>query len=506
MGTWSRRNPSEIVPLRFYPMHSNIIKFSVLKKKCSLSPSSYEDVVITNKNIKLLSQLIAKNPQKGKEVGSDSYVHESSKFFLRTKALQPDAYLLDITKESAVPIVPRAFINHNLKKGQVLIAKDSNIGEVAYLDNDHPEYMMSAGLLTLEIIENPFYVLAMMKNSIFKKQLNAMVPPGTIIKHAKKLFLNCKIPFPNTKISLTIKFVEELTKAIIRRESMIRDKYQQIGTIFNNELYTNCKKNNFSHYVPKYSDLVENMRFDTGLYEREYISIINCIETYKQGSFFKIPIKFIKSGSTPKNRIIGKGSKKWITPTIFGELGYFTADERILCNENNISRDCIIIKNRTLKEKLGRFVGTAAFYDFAEMGLGHHNQGCYRIEDYPSDKLKYLALVLNTPIYRKICGYISLGSKMREIKMNQFASMPFPDFDKEIKGQLIDLYDRNIEMPKEGVVIDELDYFDSQNIEKIGIIQLARQMQFFQSQLNTTIKKIVDDEEISFNLACLVLP
>jgi len=42
-------------------------------------------------------------------------------------SLQQDTFLLDITKESVVPIVPQSFIDQKLRKGLVLISKDSNI-------------------------------------------------------------------------------------------------------------------------------------------------------------------------------------------------------------------------------------------------------------------------------------------------------------------------------------------------------------------------------------------
>ena len=485
---------------------TKILKYSTIKQKLSLSPSTYEDVTITNSNYKLLRNLISDNIKSGKEVGSDSYIHKSSRFFLRTKALQRDTFLLDITKESAVPIIPQSFVDQKLRKGMVLISKDSNIGEVGYLEKNYPEYMMSAGLIALEIPNDPFYVLSIMKSNIFRAQLNAMVPPGTIIKHAKKMFLDCKIPFPNNKILETIMLVEELTKAIIRRESEIHTKYKQISNIFEQELFNNCEHKDFSHYFPKYSELKNTLRLDTGIYEREYLSFINCIETYK-GGCFKVPLDFIKGGNTPKNRIFGKGYKKWITPSIFGELGYLTADERIICEENNITKDCVIIKNRTLKEKLGRFVGTAVFYEFGKMGLGQHNQGCYRIEDYDSSKLKYIALVLNTQIYRKICGYVSHGSKMREIKSNQFASIPFPEIGDEIRKNLIGLYYKDIEMLNHrNVPIIEMEQFDLQNITQFGILQLASQLQFFQRKLSDVIGNIVDDKEIDFDLTSIVIP
>jgi len=478
-----------------------VMRYSDISEKLSFSPSSYETVSITNNNCHKLHDLISSDLKKGQEVGSDAYIHKSNRFFLRTKALQAGSYLLDITQESSVPMIPQSFVDHKLRKGQILISKDSNIGEVAYLDRDYPAHMMSAGLMSFEIKNNPFYVLAMMKDPSFKKQLNSMVPTGTTIKHAKRIFLDCRIPFPNCRSTEMIKFIEETTKAIIRREVAIRANYRQIGDVFEGELFGSCKPKDFTHYMPRYSEInSDDLRLDTGIYEREYLRLISCIESYANGSF-KIPLARIKAGSTPKNRRLNRGYKKWITPTIFGELGFFTADERIHCTENNITRDCVIIKNRTLKEKLGRFVGTAVFYDFEKMHLGHHNQGCYRVEDYSSEDLKYIALVLNTQVYRKLCGYISLGSKMREIKMNQFAAIPFPNIGPKVQGVLVEYYYHDIDIPNNRIIhIERLEDFDLANINQFGILQLAGQMHFLQKLLSTAIKNIFDDKEPDVDL------
>ena len=66
-----------------------------------------------------------------------------------------------------------------------------------------------------------FYLLAFIKHNIFREQLDFMVPKGATIRHAKTMFLDCKIPMPNHNTENIIKFVEFLTQAIINKEQLI---------------------------------------------------------------------------------------------------------------------------------------------------------------------------------------------------------------------------------------------------------------------------------------------
>ena len=82
----------------------------------------------------------------GKEVGSINYVNGSNFFFVKTKALQDYSFLPIFNSESTETVSPQSFQNQNLKKGDVILSKDSNIGEVIILDDDYPNYMLSGAL------------------------------------------------------------------------------------------------------------------------------------------------------------------------------------------------------------------------------------------------------------------------------------------------------------------------------------------------------------------------
>ena len=118
-------------------MKSIITTFKSIKGNNSLLSSSlHKQVDVANENLVPLESLLRRKLSRedlGKEIGSINYVDVSNMFFMKTKALQSYSFLPVLNSESTESIVPQAFINHNLKAGDVILSKDSNIGETIIL-------------------------------------------------------------------------------------------------------------------------------------------------------------------------------------------------------------------------------------------------------------------------------------------------------------------------------------------------------------------------------------
>lgn len=269
MGFDTRRDSSKnISVIMSYIIFPKIIRFSEAVQKQSLSPSNHGKLNLKNKNFKLIENLLdVKKIKKGKEVGSKAYIKKSTNFFIRTKALQPNSFLPEINTESVIPILPHTFKTMNLNDGKILVSKDSNVGEVVYLNKDFSNHMLSADIHSLDLPQNKFYILAFMKSSFFKEQWSLLIPTGATIKHGKDFYLKCKIPFPNYDEKKIIEHVETIVKGIIRRESKITEKYDLMNDIFETELRENQQSNKFSFTFPKYSEILSSSRLDTGIYD-----------------------------------------------------------------------------------------------------------------------------------------------------------------------------------------------------------------------------------------------
>lgn len=428
------------------------ITFADIKTKLSMSPQNYEGFIIKNRNKKQLRLLLSCPIRKGKEVGSQAYVKNSKKYFTRTKALQPEFMLMNIEAESIIPLNPKFFRNYNLKEGDILISKDSNVGEVIYLDKDLPDNSISAGINMLGLSNDKYYILGFLKNEFFKKQLELLISKGATIKHAKDKYLECYIPF--TKNKTIVEKVSTLVKKWIEKEKKIRDSFEYINQLLDKEVFIRNNDPIENLNGTTFEELSKIIRFDTGIYSDEYKEIVNKIIKYPRG-YFTLPSNQFKSGSTPKNRILYKGIKKWVTPTIVCKYGYIVNKENIICDEQNIKKNCILIVNRTSKEGIGEYVGISFFYDFSINGIGHHNQGFYRIDNMPDIDLKLISLILNSKNYRKICGLMSLGSKMKEMKIKNFTDIPFPKLNDNAKKILVTKYDEILKDSEELIIIKQ---------------------------------------------------
>ena len=164
------------------------------EKNYNLSSSQYKELIMPNNNYKRVKEFLSRKLNRsdlGIEVGSLSYIDKSPYYFIRTKALQEYSYLPIFTNETALPILPSEFVQMNLKEGDLLISKDSNIGEIVILDKDYPNYMLSGAIYKLPVKDEwRYYLLAFIKHDIFREQLDFMVPKGATIRHAKTMFLD----------------------------------------------------------------------------------------------------------------------------------------------------------------------------------------------------------------------------------------------------------------------------------------------------------------------------
>ena len=307
----------------------------IIEKDFTLSSSQYMDLVVPNENFLFVRDFLSRPLQRkdlGVEVGSLNYIGKSTHYFLRTKALQKHTFLPEVTSETALPIMPNYFVKMNLKKGDLIISKDSNIGEIVILDKDYPNYMLSGALYKLPINEKKYYLLAFIKHNIFREQLDFMVPKGATIRHAKTMFLDCKIPMPNHNAENTIKFVELLTQAIINKEQLIKNRHEDILNLIEQELLSNQKPNKFTYELPTISDIQQTERLDTSLYCKDFKYWNFLVKNYINSSRDLISRGFSWARGTSLERgFIGtrvdsekyhKGFYELVLPTNISQYGY----------------------------------------------------------------------------------------------------------------------------------------------------------------------------------------
>lgn len=474
--------------MKFIKFQSLIKSSELIKKKYSLSPWLYSYVPTPNKSKKLNDYLSEELTTKflGKEIQRKSYIKKSSHYYLVTRAMSEKKFTLYKYNQSEIPMLPSKFKNLNLKENDILIAKDAKPGEVTILDKDYPNHMVSGGIYKLPLKEDDkLFLFPILKSKFFKDQLNVLVPKGATLKHAGKLFLDCKIPFFNNE---EIKYLKKITEVIKNFEILIEKRILNISKEIEDEIFLKTK---FFKRAIKISDLKNNTRLDTGTYSEEYVKIISAIKNYQDG-FYCLNQNDLKIGSTPKKRVKKEGKNlkfRWLSPDYINDFGFIEKNFSINCNKSNINRDSLLITNRTSKGGLGEYVGISTYYDVKKNGLARCNQGFYIYDKSDKNELKFLAAFFNSKLIRTLCGKLSLGAKMKELKSKHISNIPIPKFNIKIKDKIINYYSNsNAELELKNIDIKK------NNIEKFskeaGILELATAIEKF----NIEIDKIIEEK------------
>lgn len=482
----------------------------IIGNNSNLAPSQLVTLGVPNKNSRKVADLLSRKisfSDNGNEVGSINYISKSPKYFIRAKALQSESFLPFITNKTSVPIRPQVFDDFGLKKGDILISKDSNIGEVVILDKDLPNHTISGALYKLPLQDNKYYILAFLKHKYFLNQLDLLVPKGSTIRHAKTLFLDCKIPFPTQKNAEDIiKYVELLTQAIISKEKEIRKKHKQILEKIENELFKNQNNIQFKYIDPNYKELEQHLRLDVGLYAKKYKKLKFIVNNYKHGQKNIFDLGFnIKRGQNLQVSCIGKsvyskfpkkGFYKLITSTDLTNIG--THEEyRYLGNAKKLSLinhgDIMFSATGQAHTSVGK---TCIFIDPPKKLTSNINSFFFYKDNFDLTENLFIACFF---AYLKEKGYFveiigrGNGGSFTE---KHLPFMNIPNFPKSKQQEITSLYHKQIVYPRS---------LDSQNFSKkdsvwnvqVGIIEIDKSMKKLKKHLNTILDKIVENKTVN---------
>ena len=482
---------------------------NILEKDYILSSPQYTKLIMPNSNYKFVRDFLSRTLKRtdlGVEVGSHNYINESPYYFLRTKALQQHSFLLDINSETSIPMMPRVFLNQNLKEGDLLISKDSNIGEIVILDKDYPNFMLSSAIYKLPIQEYKYYLLAFVKHQFFREQLDFMVPKGATIRHAKALFLNCKIPLPNKKRKETIRYIEILMQAIINKEKLIKEHHEQILIEIEKELLSNQKNESFNYSFPGINEIEKMERLDTGLYNKNFKYWNQLVLNYKYGSKDLLSRGFTWARGTSlennaiKTRIDSdsyiKGFYELVLPTNISQYGY--VDKSYFIGTSTklkiISKGDIIFGG----EGFGKGRTYVVIDDTANVATNYHG---IRIINNNNDLTESIFIRCFLAFWRHkgMIDYIGVGGSGGHCAPSYFHLIETPLFPKDVIKNIIKHY-HNTSISYEAITKGNLDNFlnlDNDYNKLSGIYELAMSIKYLNNKMNEAIDNVINDNLVT---------
>lgn len=480
----------------------------IINKEYTLSARQYKSLQIKNKNLYPLTFFLDRKLQKkdlGSEVGGESYVDKSPFLFIKTRALQRESYLLDMTDESVKYVMPQKFINMNLKAGDLLISKDSNVGEIVILEKDYPHAMLCGGIYKLPIIKYKYYLLAFIKSDLFRQQIEFVVPRGATIKHGKTKFLDCLIPLPNKNQESVILYIELLVQAIINKEVEIRKKYKQILLKIHRELEDNQKDKVFVFDFPTIQNIQKTGRLDSSLYTEKFKRNEFLIKNYKLGTLSLKELGFvINRGQNLQVSCIGnsiysdkkiKGFYKLIRPTNISKYGTVSKYE-YLGNKNNLF--CL---------KIGDIVfgAEATFRSLAILGIDDKiitniHGVVLSQKDTNIVEAIFVKLMLDYYLINGLTKAYAVGGNGGSLAIIYLESIVrFPNFPKTIKKEITSLYFNKIDYKPYNLNMEDFIEYDQNFNEKAGIYDLDLALKYLQEKLTIAIESIVNDEDVEIN-------
>lgn len=486
-------------------------KSQVIEKDFSLSGKDYR-VLKTNTNTKPVSDFLKKS-YTGKEIGSEAYMKNSKHRFLKTFNIGKN-FCLEMSKFEYCKPINKVFP----QKGDILIAKDGGgdgLGEsVIYnLDNKSKKDSISAGILGITLDEKyKFYIFGFIKSKHFKNFVDLNTAQGSTIRHSKKVALDYKIPFPTLKNNINPqnleKYISVIVQNIIDKEEKIKLKNKLIDEVIETELKENQKEISFNYSYPRIKEIQKEMRFDTGLYEKEYKRNEFMLKNYK-GGIFTLNEKgyLISRGQNLQISSIGKSyySEKKINDKFYNLILSSNISENstvhsnsYLGNENNlktIEKEEIIFCGRG-----AQFGRVTIFPEVIKNTITNIDNFHIKNKNDDIEEKIFISQILR--YYRKIRHLYKIaifGNGSYSFTKYHLEDLYFPNFPKKKQEEIAKLYynktDKNIDVNLENYLEKEI-----KRNELLGIFQLNMEIFELREKLENIIHKIVIEEKIEIDL------
>ena len=404
-----------------------------------------------------------------------------------------------------VPILPNSFKDLKLKKGDILISKDANIGETAYVDEDLPYCMISGGLVRLKFPEDiKHYVFALMESDFFKEQIYLMASRGATIRHAKALWLDAMIPFPNQdNKDEVINFVALLTKAAIRKEAEIKREYSKIMDLIDKELKGNQSPAKFTYDMPSLGDLRGTSRLDAGMFCEDYQRKQFLIDNYIHGSenIFAYGFDF-KRGQNLQISQIGRSIYadeykpnfyKLIRPLNLSDFGTVKKYEYL----GNPRKLQTLNKGEILFSAEGTIGKFSIFIDVDDKTITNIHGITIFVKSGEDDiESIFLGLFLGYLRNVGILDYISVGGQGGSLAEKYWKYIKIPNFARSKKEEIAKYYFNPANYDQEKLNLSGFEEEDVKITKHAGILQLDRQYKTIKRILDAMIQRIISDEEV----------
>lgn len=476
----------------------------VKNKQSSWSAGMYQRVEIPTSNTRFVRDLLH-GYDKGSDPGSLHYLRHSTHHFIRTKALQPHSYLISSKGDAITPVNPRVFEDMALSDGDILLSKDSNVGECAMVDGDSwRNHTLSGGVVRLRPSVNRHYLFAFLKHPLFVTELRAKVPRGATIAHANELWLDCRIPFPVQQNSdEVVAYVAALTKAIIDKEKAIRARDAEIMQQIESELSANQSGGAFRYEHPTLAELQRTTRLDSGLYCRGFRAFQHRVNNYRHGAtnLSELGVRS-RRGPNLAVSVIGNslysdtmkpGWYELIRPLNISEYGTLSSREWL-----GSPKKLPTVNNGDL------VLGCEGFEKGRSLVLIDAPERCTTnfhgtVLSWPGAGVWQTVFVRCYLAYLRehgVIDWVGVGGSGGHMSPEYFDYLPFPRFPESIRRSIARLYHNPAPNPTYKLTRTNLVAWHREWNESLGIWELDREIKVLQQTLAAVQEEIIEGKTV----------
>jgi len=485
--------------MEFASVPSTISYNEVLQRNdFCISPSKYSQVNTTNSNFvkfETLSNLVKLRKPK-KQVFNDKTV-----IYIEIGDININTGSIEYKK---IPLYKLPKSNIKVFNGDILISKVRTYrGGIGIVNNNDTKSIFStSALIVIKDVMNidKSYLYAILRSKYFIEQIKTFENRGMYPRLDNDTINNVKIPIPHD-ITIIDK-ISILTQSLIKKEVELREKFDQIKILIENELKENQLSNKFNYQMLSYNDLVEFNRFDTGLYTQKIKKVEFLIQNYKYGSqtiveqgFYSVRgqnLQVSQIGKSIYTNNLKQGFYQLFLPThisLYGTINkvLFIGNAKTLLQVQN---DDIIFgaegfgKGRSfipLNEN-GRFItnihGTM---------LRHDNEMIY--------KKIFIKCMIDWFREKNLIDAYSVGGNGGSFSTKYWKVLKFPLFPKDKQKDIAKLYyNPSDDYVAHIVNFDIKNYIniDKKVTENSGILDLDKQIKIIRDAIDIEIKKIVE--------------
>lgn len=470
----------------------------------SLSAGMYKRVEIPTSSTKPVRDLI-EGYDKGSDPGSMYYLRHSTHHFIRTKALQDHSSLIYPKGGAITPISPRVFEDLQLSDGDIIMSKDSNVGECAIVNGSGwKNYMLSGGVVRIRPRIDRYYLFSFLKHTLFREDLTARVPRGATIKHANELWLDCAIPLPAGANSEQVtKYVSALMQSIVEKEIAIRDKNDSINNKIENELLSGQARGAYAFSHPTLAEIRSQKRFDAAIYSESYKRESFLISNYKLGAANYEDMGFdIGRGQNLQITSIGQSIYsdhprpdfyRLVAPTDISEFRTVEAF-RYLGNKRSLD---LVKKGDVIFGAEGFGKGRCIILvDEQHRTISNIHGVIFHPRNGSMTKGIFLGCFLGYLRRKGIVDAVGAGGSGGSLAIGYLNKVLIPNFPEEIQEEISKLYHSEKARPAESPTLETLVSWHRKWNQELGIWELDREMKALQRTLHDVQNKIIEGSDV----------